>query len=73
MCRLHKFLYGLKQIPRAWCTHLSDYLFSIGFHASKVDTSFFIQSMGANIFHLLVYVDNILLIGGNSTLLHQLI
>jgi hypothetical protein len=73
VCRLHKSLYGLTQAPRAWYTRLSDYLVSIGFHASKVDTSLFILSMGDDIFYLLVYVDDILLTGSNSVLLHRLI
>jgi len=73
VCRLHKSLYGLKQAPRAWYTRLSDVLLSIGFRASKVDTSLFILSDGTNIFYLLVYVDDILLTGSNSAMLHHLI
>jgi hypothetical protein len=70
---LHKSLYGLKQAPRAWYTRLSDFLLSIGFLASKVDTSLFILSDGTNIFYLLVYVDDILLTGSNSAMLHRLL
>jgi len=73
MCRLHKSLYGLKQAPRAWYTRLSDFLLSISFWASKVDTSLFILSDGTNIFYLLVYVDDILFTGSNSIMLHHLI
>jgi histone deacetylase 1/2 len=73
VCRLYKSLYGLKQAPRAWYTRLSDFLISIGFTASKVDTSLFILSIDADIFYLLVYVDDILLMGSNSTMLHRLI
>jgi len=73
VCKLHKSLYGLKQAPRAWYTCLSDFLLSIGFRASKVDTSLFILSDGTNIFYLLVYVDDILLTGSNSAMLHHLI
>jgi hypothetical protein len=73
VCRLHKSLYGLKQAPRAWYTRLSDFLLSIGFLASKVDTSLFILSDGTNIFYLLVYVDDILLTGNNSAMLHRLV
>jgi hypothetical protein len=73
VCRLHKSLYGLKQAPRAWYTRLSDFLLSIGFLASKVDTSLFILSDGTNIFYLLVYVDDILLTGSNSAMLHRLL
>jgi histone deacetylase 1/2 len=46
---LHKFLYGLKQAPRAWYTRPSDFLLSIGFHASKVDTSLFILTVNHDI------------------------
>jgi len=61
VCRLHKSLYDLKQAPRAWYTHLRDFLLSIGFLAFKVDTSrlsylmaliFFISSSMLTIFCL---------------------
>jgi hypothetical protein len=73
VCRLHKSLYGLKQAPRALYTCLSDFFLSIGFRASKFDTSLFILCDGTNIFYLLVYVDDILLTGSNSAMLHHLI
>jgi hypothetical protein len=73
VCRLHKSLYGLKQAPRAWYNRLSEFLISIGFQASKVDTSLFILSFSGAIFYLLVYVDDILLTGSNPTLLQRLI
>ena len=73
VCHLHKSLYGLKQAPRAWYTRLNNFLLSIGFRASKVDTSLFIFSVGADIYYLLVYVDDILLMGSNSLLLQRLI
>ena len=73
VCRLHKSLYGLKQALWAWYTRLSDFRLSVGFHASKVDTSLFILSVGHDIFYLLVYVDDILLTGSNSIMLHCLI
>ena len=73
LCRLHKSLYGLKQAPLAWYTRLNDFLLSIGFRASKVDTSLFIFSVGSDICYLLVYVDDILLTGNNVVLLQCLI
>jgi hypothetical protein len=73
VCRLHKSLYGLKQALRAWCTRLSDFLISIGFHASKVDTSLFILSSNDDIFYLLVYINDILLMDNNFAMFHRLI
>ena len=73
MYRLHKSLYGLKQAPRAWYTCLSDFLISIRFTASKIDTFLFFFFIGADIFYLLVYVNDILLKGSNSAMLHRLI
>jgi hypothetical protein len=73
VCRLHRSLYGLKQALRAWYTRLNDFLLSTGFCASKVDTSLFIFSVGADICYLLVYVDDILLMGSNSLLFQCLI
>ena len=72
MRRLHKYLYDLKQAMRAWYTRLSNFLLSLGFHSSKVDTSLFILSVSTNIFYLLVYIDDILLTGIDSTMLQRL-
>ena len=52
---------------------LSDFLLTIGFRASKVDTSLFILSGSHDICYLLVYVDDILITGNNSALIHRLI
>jgi hypothetical protein len=52
---------------------LSKFLISIGFQASKVDTSLFTLSLDGAMIYLLVYVDDILLTGSNSALLHRLI
>jgi hypothetical protein len=73
MCASCISLLCLKQAPRAWNTRLSDFLLSLGLHTFKVDTSLFILSIGADIFYLLVYVDDILLTCNNSTMFHCLI
>ncbi|XP_019190239.1 PREDICTED: uncharacterized protein LOC109184673 [Ipomoea nil] len=58
---------GLKQAPRAWFTRLHDFLVSVGFSPSKTDVSLFIYSRGNIQLYFLVYVDDILVMGSNST------
>jgi hypothetical protein len=61
VCHFNKALYGLKQAPRAWYFRLSSKLQSLGFCASKADTSlFFYNKGGVNIF-MLIYVDDIVI------------
>jgi hypothetical protein len=42
VCKLNKFLYSLKQAPRAWYSRFATYLLSLGFVEAKSDTSLFI-------------------------------
>jgi hypothetical protein len=62
-----------KTSPKGLVHRLSDFLQTIGFRASKVDTSLFILTRNHDICYLLVYVDDILLTSNNSALIHHLI
>lgn len=73
VCKLNKALYGLKQAPRAWFSVFSSHLVTLGFQASKVDTSLFILHKGSAITLVLVYVDDIILTGSDSDFVTQLI
>jgi histone deacetylase 1/2 len=76
VCKLDKALYGLKQAPRAWYARLSTKLISLGFHASKADTSLFYFNKGSVTVFVLVYVDDIVVVSSKSEatsgLLHEL-
>jgi hypothetical protein len=52
---------------------LSDFLLTIGFRASKVDTSLFILNVNHDICYLLIYVDDIFLTCRNFKLIQRLI
>ena len=76
VCKLDKALYGLKQSPRAWFSRLSLQLKSLGFVASKADTSLFIYSKANTFMFVLIYVDDIIVASSSqnatNALLHDL-
>jgi len=49
VCKLEKFLYGLRQAPRAWFSRLTDKLQSIGFIDSQADHSLFVYHQGSTL------------------------
>lgn len=71
VCKLHKSLYGLKQAPRAWYNELKSFVVAYGFSNSKSDPSLFIYNKDNVISYFLVYVDDILLTGNDSSSLHN--
>ncbi|KAJ9566905.1 hypothetical protein OSB04_002871 [Centaurea solstitialis] len=64
-------LYGLKQAPRAWFIKLSTALRQLGFVGSKTDPSLFILNSPGSLIYLLVYIDDIIITGNNSTTCHH--
>ncbi|XP_073365843.1 uncharacterized protein [Aegilops tauschii subsp. strangulata] len=73
VCLLNKSLYGLKQAPRTWFLWFKSFLLSIGFCASKSDSSLFIRHHGSSIAYLLVYVDDIILTANTAATLDFII
>lgn len=69
VCLLKKALYGLKQAPRAWFQRFSSFLLTLGFSCSRADTSLFVFHQQSNIIYLLLYVDDIIVTGNNSSLI----
>ena len=72
VCKLNKALYGLKQAPRAWFDKLKTALQTKGFQNSISDSSLFIFKENSAVTYVLVYVDDILITGSNSTYITQL-
>ena len=73
VCSLKKAINGLKQAPRALFHELSSILHSIGFINSKSDSSPFIFRHDGHMPYLLVYVDDIIVIGTNNLLIDRVI
>ncbi|WVZ49975.1 hypothetical protein U9M48_001281 [Paspalum notatum var. saurae] len=73
VCKLNKSLYGLKQAPRTWFLRFTHYLHTLGFQASRADTSLFILHRSGHCAYLLLYVDDIILTANSSRLLQSII
>jgi hypothetical protein len=58
VCKLNKFVYGLKQSSRQWNEKLTQTLHSIGFKRSKVDYSLLTRQGKSSFLAIFVYVDD---------------
>jgi len=67
VCRLNKFLYGLKQASRTWFSTFSHVIKSVGFQQSKTYYSLFTRQNNSSFTSLLIYVDDIFLTGNDLT------
>ena len=73
VCRLVKSLYGLKQSPRAWFERFGKVMKKFGYNQSQRDhTLFFKHSSEGKKAILIVYVDDIMMIGDDSEELERL-
>ena len=69
ICKLCKALYGLKQASRAWYNELQHFLIAFGFRKSLADAALFIYAKNGLLIYFLVYDDDIVLTGNNSSFL----
>lgn len=73
VCCLTKALYGLRQAPQAWFDTFSSFLLEFGFICCRSDPSLFTYHHDRKSLVLLLYVDDILLIGSDEKLLAELL
>ncbi|CAH9141796.1 unnamed protein product [Cuscuta epithymum] len=67
VCCLRKSLYGLRQAPRCWFAKLTAALKKYGFSQSYSDYSLFSLHHGSVHLHVLVYVDDLIIAGNDSS------
>ena len=65
LCNLYRAIYGLKQSLCAWFGKFSKLIFSQGLTPCEVDPSVFQTSNSTRCIILVVYVNDILIIGSN--------
>lgn len=73
VCKVVKSLYGLKQALRAWNAKFTSYLVVVGFKAYLSDSSLFVKQVGTDMIILLLYVNDVILIGSNIVLIQFVI
>jgi hypothetical protein len=69
MCRLNKYLYGLKQSPRAWYARMESYLTRLGFSKIHSDPNLYYKFMDNAPIIILLYVDDVFIIGEESLII----
>ena len=72
VCRLKKALYGLKQAPKAWYIKIDRYLDEQGFQRSPSDSNMYVKRVGNNIIILVIYFDDIIIIGSEASAITQI-
>jgi hypothetical protein len=71
VCKLKKSLYGLKQSPRMWYQNFDTYMLGLGFTRSKDDHCVYFKLIGDHLIYLVLYVDDLLLIGNNKGIIQK--
>ncbi|KAH9314961.1 hypothetical protein KI387_023588, partial [Taxus chinensis] len=71
VCRLIKSLYGLKQAPRAWYIKIDKHLRDSSFTRSHFDPNLYVKSNDDDIVILIVYVDDLAIIGSGDAAIHK--
>jgi hypothetical protein len=67
--KLKKSLYGLKQSPRMWYQKFDTYMMGLGFTRRKEDQCVYFKLIGDHLIYLVLYVDDMLLIGNNKEII----
>jgi hypothetical protein len=71
VCKMEKSLYGLKQSPRMWYKKIDTYMLRLGFTRSKENHCVYFKLIGDHLIYLVLYVDDILLIGNNKEIIQD--
>ena len=65
MCKLKKFLYGLKQSLRAWYNRIKPFFINKGFYKSQVDHLLYNKHTGEYLLVTIPYVDDLIILASN--------
>jgi hypothetical protein len=69
VCKMKTSMYGLKQSPRMWYQKFYTYMLGLGFTRRKEDHCVYFKLIGDHFIYLVLYVDDMLLIGNNGEII----
>nr|GEX67956.1 hypothetical protein [Tanacetum cinerariifolium] len=69
VCKLKRSIYGLKQTSRQWNKRFDDEINKFGFTQNHDEPCVYLKASGSNITFLILYVDDILIMGNNIPML----
>ncbi|GKD37077.1 retrotransposon protein, putative, ty1-copia subclass [Tanacetum coccineum] len=69
VCKLKHSIYGLKQASRQWNKHFDDEIKKFGFKQNQDEPCVYVKASGSYVTFLILFVDNILIIGNNIPML----
>ena len=71
VCKLKKFIYGLKQASHQWYYKFHQVIISSGFEMNMVDDCIYHKFSGSKYIYLVLYVDDIFLATNDIGMLHE--
>nr|GEX57520.1 hypothetical protein [Tanacetum cinerariifolium] len=71
VCNLKHSIYGLKQASRQWNKRFDDEIKKFGFTQNRDEPCVYLKASGSNITFLILYVDDILIMGNNIPMLQS--
>ncbi|KAL0411115.1 UNVERIFIED_CONTAM: Retrovirus-related Pol polyprotein from transposon RE2 [Sesamum latifolium] len=72
VCRLQRSIYGLKQASRSWNTRFDEVIRGYDFIKNDCDPCIYKKISGSSVAYLVLYVDDILLIGNDVKMLRDI-
>ena len=71
VCKLNKSIYGLKQASQSWNLRFDQIIIEFGFVKNEDEPCVYRKTSGITISFLILYVDDILIIGNNIPMLNE--
>nr|GEU35049.1 retrotransposon protein, putative, Ty1-copia subclass [Tanacetum cinerariifolium] len=71
VCKLKRFIYRLKQASRQWNKQFDDEIKKFGFTQNRDEPCVYLKASGSYVTFLILYVDDILIIGNNIPMLQD--